>query len=184
MKRVLCLLLIACSIHVWGQDFASKFMEQCAKEDGEIQCQTVSPIMMEKLMDTMTAPNGDRDEEVPEYLLSKLKSARIITATKQSEKLFREAEQLIQPDLARRTADEIVPAHDLGHAGQAVIHHDRQLIRKHAIRPPDDEVAALLGKRFSVIAVHAVRERDGSLGHAHARCRRTLSALFGHLLGC
>ena len=33
MKCVLCLLLIACSIHVWGQDFASKFMEQCAKED-------------------------------------------------------------------------------------------------------------------------------------------------------
>ena len=65
MKRVLCLLLIACSIHVWGQDFASKFMEQCAKEDGDIQCQTVSPIMMEKLMDTMTAPDGDRDEEVP-----------------------------------------------------------------------------------------------------------------------
>ena len=62
MKRVLCLLLIACSIHVWGQDFASKFMEQCAKEDGDIQCQTVSPIMMEKLMDTMTAPDGDRDE--------------------------------------------------------------------------------------------------------------------------
>ena len=96
MKRVLCLLLIACSIHVWGQDFASKFMEQCAKEDGDIQCQTVSPIMMEKLMDTMKAPDGDRDEEVPEYLLSKLKSARIITATKQSEKLFREAEQLIE----------------------------------------------------------------------------------------
>jgi len=72
MKRVLCLLLIACSIHVWGQDFASKFMEQCAKEDGDIQCQTVSPIMMEKLMDTMTAPDGDRDEEVPEYLLSKV----------------------------------------------------------------------------------------------------------------
>ena len=84
MKRVLCLLLIACSIHVWGQDFASKFMEQCAKEDGDIQCQTVSPIMMEKLMDTMTAPDGDRDEEVPEYLLSKLKSARIITATKRT----------------------------------------------------------------------------------------------------
>ena len=103
MKCVLCLLLIACSIHVWGQDFASKFMEQCAKEDGEIQCQTVSPIMMEKLMDTMTAPDGDRDEEVPEYLLSKLKSARIITATKQSEKLFREAEQLIV-----RKHDEVI----------------------------------------------------------------------------
>ena len=101
MKRVLCLLLIACSIHVWGQDFASKFMEQCAKEDGDIQCQTVSPIMMEKLMDTMTAPDGDRDEEVPEYLLSKLKSARIITATKQSEKLFREAEQLIEKNKNR-----------------------------------------------------------------------------------
>ena len=96
----------------------------------------------------------------------------------------REAEQLIQPDLARRTADEIVPAHDLGHAGQAVIHHDRQLIREHAVRPPDDEVAALLGERFGILAVHAVRECDGSLGHAHARCRRTLSALFGHLLGC
>ena len=94
-------MLIACSIHVWGQDFASKFMEQCAKEDGDIQCQTVSPIMMEKLMDTMTTPDGDRDEEVPEYLLSKLKSARIITATKQSEKLFREAKQLIEKNKNR-----------------------------------------------------------------------------------
>ena len=103
MKRVLCLLLIACSIHTWGQDFASKFMEQCSKENGEIQCQTVSPKMMEKLVDTMTAPNGDRDEEVPGYLLSKLKSARIITATKQSEKFFRKAEHLIEKNKNRFT---------------------------------------------------------------------------------
>ena len=52
-------------------------------------------------MDTMTAPDGDRVEEVPEYLLSKLNSARIITATKQSEKLFREAEQLIEKNKNR-----------------------------------------------------------------------------------
>ena len=48
-------------------------------------------------------PNGDRDEEVPGYLLSKLKSARIITATKQSEKFFRKAEHLIEKNKNRFT---------------------------------------------------------------------------------
>lgn len=101
MKRVLCLLSIVCSIHTWGQDFASKFMEQCSGEEDEIQCQTVSPKMMEKLMDAMAASNGDRDEGVPEYLLSKLKSARVITVTKQSEELFRKAEHLIEKNKNR-----------------------------------------------------------------------------------
>lgn len=57
--------------------------------------------MMEKLMDIMASPNGNRDEEVPGYLLSKLKSARIITANRQSEKLFHNAELLLEKNKNR-----------------------------------------------------------------------------------
>lgn len=99
MKHVLCLVLIACSVYAWGQDFASKFMEQCSTDD-DVQCRTVSPKMMEKLMNDMAAAE-DGGEEIPEYLLSKLKSARIVTATRQGDKLFREAELLMEKNKNR-----------------------------------------------------------------------------------
>ncbi len=76
-------------------------MELYSEEDSDMQCLTVSPKMMEKLMDVMAEPGGERDEEVPEYLLSKLKSARIITATRQSKKLFRKAEHLMEKNKNR-----------------------------------------------------------------------------------
>ncbi len=55
MKRILWVLLMVCSSHTWGQDFASKFMEQYSGK--EIQCQTVSPLMMEKLIDDYKLEN-------------------------------------------------------------------------------------------------------------------------------
>ena len=101
MKRALCLLWTACLIpHTWGQDFAAKFMEQCTKK-GQVECQTVSPKMMEKVMETITRSDEREDTGIPEYLLSKLKSARIITAKKGGEKLFQKAERLMEKNKNR-----------------------------------------------------------------------------------
>lgn len=96
MKRALCLILILLSVHnIWGQDFASKFMEQYTESDG-LQCQTVSPKMMEKIMEFTDTSDEKQKKEISEHLLSKLKSARIITVTKHCKKNFRKAEQLIE----------------------------------------------------------------------------------------
>lgn len=92
---------MACLIpSAWGQDFATKFMEQCG-EKYKIECQTVSPKMMKKMTDILAEPNEDKDGEVSEYLLSKLKSARIITAGQHAEKLFHKAENLIEKNKNR-----------------------------------------------------------------------------------
>ncbi|MCD8317438.1 MAG: DUF4252 domain-containing protein [Paraprevotella sp.] len=103
MKRILCLLWILCLLQgVQAQDFAAKFMELCTEKD-DVQCQTVSPKMMEKLVTVMTNSNENKDEEVPSYLLSKLKSARIITATRQGKKLYRKAQELMENNKNRFT---------------------------------------------------------------------------------
>lgn len=101
MKRALCLLWTVCLISsARGQDFASKFMEQCTK-DGQVECQTVSPKMMEKVMEIITQTEEKDKTEIPEYVLSKLKSARIITAEKGGEELFQKAERLMEKNRNR-----------------------------------------------------------------------------------
>ena len=89
---------IACSFHAaWGQDFAAKFMEQCtAEEEKDIQCQTISPKMMEKLVEVIVSEKDEKDEEIPAYLFSKLKSARIVTSTGHGKRYFRKAEELME----------------------------------------------------------------------------------------
>lgn len=100
MKRVLCLLLIGFSIYGRGQDFASKFMEQCEEKDG-LQCQTIGPKMMERLMSMPETEAGDEDETDTGYFLSKLKSARIVTAGKNGESYFDRASQLLDKNRNR-----------------------------------------------------------------------------------
>lgn len=105
MKRVLCLLWIACSFHAaWGQDFAAKFMEQCtAEEEKDIQCQTISPKMMERLVEVIVSEKDEKDEEIPAYLFSKLKSARIVTSTGHGKRYFQKAEELMEKNKNRFT---------------------------------------------------------------------------------
>ena len=135
MRRVLCLLCyIACLIpSAWGQDFATKFMEQCGEKD-KMECQTVSPKMMEKVMDILADPDENEDEEVQEYLLSKLKSARIITADRHAEKLFRKAESLIEKNKNRFSPLAEDSAGD----------HNRIFVRRH-----DDVVRELVMLQLS-----------------------------------
>lgn len=104
MKRALYLLISTLStIQVWGQDFASKFMSEFTK-DQILHCQTISPKMMDKLVDI---PENDIDEnnnEMPtSFLLSKLKSARIVTAESEGKKYFHQALQLIEKNKNRFT---------------------------------------------------------------------------------
>ena len=134
MKRALCLLWTACLIpHAWGQDFAAKFMEQCTKK-GQVECQTVSPKMMEKVMETITRSDEREDTGIPEYLLSKLKSARIITAKKGGEKLFQKAERLMEKNKNRFSPLAEDSAGD----------HNRIFVRRH-----DDVVRELVMLQLS-----------------------------------
>ena len=101
MIRALCLLVItSLFLPMKGQDFVSKFMDQCSDKDS-IQCQTISPKMMEKLVEVQLQQKEENNDEVSGYLLSKLKSARIITANKHCEKLFHKASQLIEKNKNR-----------------------------------------------------------------------------------
>ena len=80
------------------------FMEQCAAEQGEnLRCQTISPKMMEKLVEVIVSEKDEKDEEIPAYLFSKLKSARIVTSTGHGKRYFRKAEELMEKNKNRFT---------------------------------------------------------------------------------
>ena len=99
------------------------------------------------------------------------------------ERRRRKAEQPVQPDLPRCGGDQVRAAHHLGHAGDRVVHHDRELVGKHPVRPADDEIPALAREVFAVRAEHPVREADLLIRHAHARRRGARFALLRNLLG-
>lgn len=79
-----------------GQDFASKFMEQC-DVDTAVQCVTVSPKMMEQL--TRQA-DADHDGHMAQAI-QKLKSARIITTSVNGSDYYRRAEDLLKKNPQR-----------------------------------------------------------------------------------
>ena len=94
MKRVLSFIIAINLISIChGQDFASKFISTVTKKD-LLHCQTISPKMMEKLVKMPEHENKDGNE--PEdsiiFLLSKLKSARIVT----SEQFGKRAAEMFQ----------------------------------------------------------------------------------------
>ena len=100
MKRALCLLLLVFSAYGYGQDFAARFMEQCEDRD-ELRCQTIGPRMMERLIDVPAATAENKGEADTGYLLSRLKSARIVTTERHGEKYFDQARQLIEKNRNR-----------------------------------------------------------------------------------
>ena len=102
MKRAVCLIIIAmmtATIYAQGvQDFASKFVQQ-HDTDTAVQCITVSPKMMEQL--TKKAGAGGKDSMA--QAIQKLKSARIVTTSTQSESYYRQAEELLRQNPQRFT---------------------------------------------------------------------------------
>ena len=75
-------------------------MEQCtAEEEKDLQCQTISPKMMAKVVEVITSETNEKDEEIPTYLLSRLKSARIVTSSGHGKHLFRKATELMEKNI-------------------------------------------------------------------------------------
>lgn len=97
MKRVLSFIMMINVISIcWGQDFASKFISTVTKKD-LLQCQTISPKMMDKLV--KIPEHDDKEKKETEdsitFLLSKIKSARIVTSEQSGKKFFKQAVKLI-----------------------------------------------------------------------------------------
>lgn len=96
MRRVLCFIAILLAAiggasAQRGQDFASRFMQQC-DGDTAVQCITVSPKMMEQL----TKQADTSHNEYMAQAIEKLKSARIVTASAQCEDYYQIAEDLLK----------------------------------------------------------------------------------------
>ena len=94
MRRLVCIMTVmavaATALAQSAQDFASRFMQMC-DEDTAVVCVTVSPKMMEQL-------GRQNDAEISEDMaqaIHKLKSARIVTATSNSDIYYDRAEKLL-----------------------------------------------------------------------------------------
>lgn len=97
MKKKLLLLIVSCisCMTVGAQDFASRFMMEF-NQDSTIHCQTISPKMMEKLGSVQRNRKGKEAVR----LITKLKSARIITGEDKPE-YFRHAEKMLKQNRQR-----------------------------------------------------------------------------------
>lgn len=101
MKRVLCLLVIIImalpgAMAQRGQDFASRFVQQCG-EDTTVKCITVSPKMMEQLV-TM---GGENRNDTLMQAMAKLRSARIVQADTNGDYYYQKAEALLKKNPGR-----------------------------------------------------------------------------------
>ena len=81
---------------------------------------------------------------------------------------LRQPQQLLQRHLPRGRPQQIVAAHDVGHAIGRVVDHHRQLVGVEAVGAAHDHVAA---DRPRVAAVQPVAHLDGRLRHAYAQGR-------------
>lgn len=94
MRRALCLLMISMTVVVVmaqrGQDFASRFMQQCSGDT--VECITISPKMMEQLV-TM---GGENRNDTLLHAIAKLRSARILQANMNGEQYYGRAEALLK----------------------------------------------------------------------------------------
>lgn len=93
---VVALLVTICSYAQRGQDFASRFMQQC-EGDTAVQCVTVSPSMMEQLTKQADTSHNEHIAEA----IEKLKSVRIVTASVNGEDYYQVAEELLKRNAQR-----------------------------------------------------------------------------------
>ena len=94
------LLLVICfcitSVTLFAQDFATRFMQN-HQNDNNLKCVTVSPKMMEKVM------NVDVNDDSMKKMLADLKSMQMISSTNYVRKYYREA-----ISLAKKNADRFI----------------------------------------------------------------------------
>ncbi len=103
MKKILLLLVITlCAANAQAQneqDFAARYM-QLYSEGTSLVCTTVSPTMIEKLLQLPIEEEADAEMK---SVLAQLKSIRVVTDTTATETtlLFEKAEQLVQENPER-----------------------------------------------------------------------------------
>ena len=73
---------------------------------------------------------------------------------------WRQAQRAVKQKLTRRADEQISAAHDLGDLHRRIVHHTRQLIRRHVVVPPYDEIAEILAGYELLRAEIAVHERN------------------------
>ncbi|BEH00148.1 hypothetical protein BSYN_24120 [Bacteroides sedimenti] len=96
MKRVLliiCIVLLAGKVS--AQDFASRFLEKHLP-DTNLTCVTISPKMMEKVMNLEV----DGEQDMME-MISKLKSMRMVTTEVNGQKYYNEALKVLEKNSGR-----------------------------------------------------------------------------------
>jgi len=86
MKSVLFILwMTLISVSASAQDFASRFLEN-HKPDANLTCVTISPKMIEKVMDLDVNDDGKMMD-----MISKLKSMQMLTSQSNGQKYYKEA---------------------------------------------------------------------------------------------
>lgn len=78
-----------------GQDFASRFMQQCHQDS--VECITISPKMMEQ----MVAKRGELFNDTLIQAISKLKGVRIVQADANGSSYYQRAEALLKKNARR-----------------------------------------------------------------------------------
>ncbi len=99
MKRVLCLLILFMTVMgvmaQRGQDFASRFMQQCSADT--VECITISP----KMMGQLVAMGGENRNDTLLHAIAKLRSARILQAKQNGAHYYERAEALLKKNARR-----------------------------------------------------------------------------------
>ncbi len=96
MKSVLFILWMSLiSVSVCAQDFASRFLES-HKPDTNLNCVTISPNMMEKVMN-LDVQNEDKMMD----MISKLKSMQMLTTQVNGQKYYKEALSVLEKNSGR-----------------------------------------------------------------------------------
>lgn len=96
MKSVLFILWMSLiSVSVCAQDFASRFLES-HKPDTNLNCVTISPNMMEKVMN-LDVQNEDKMMDI----ISKLKSMQMLTTQVNGQKYYKEALSVLEKNSGR-----------------------------------------------------------------------------------
>lgn len=83
------------SVSVCAQDFASRFLES-HKPDTNLNCVTISPNMMEKVMN-LDVQNEDKMMDI----ISKLKSMQMLTTQVNGQKYYKEALSVLEKNSGR-----------------------------------------------------------------------------------
>ncbi len=98
MKRALLLCCMAwIAVSLSAQDFASRFMNE-HQEDSNLTCITISPKMMEEIMNMNN--EAERNDEILE-IISNLKSMQMLTANVKGQKYYEDALEIVEKNSGR-----------------------------------------------------------------------------------